>query len=275
MRKTLKKVFASATAALLALTAIVGVSDTKAQAAEFDPAGSYFATVGFQQSTTWIFHDECTSETLGLTGTELNGLNYETDVMQSGDDGTVKVDGEVKSVELKGNGTYTVSITGLNGILTADQTAEMTMIYLSTNLPADAKDKVTFSDVTLKLDNKTVTLPEKQFFKPETLEAGYTSLYLYDTYARDQGEYAECPSIVTPNDSIEITFTVAGFANDNPDAVAPAEDEATSDDAAASSSSSEAEDSDSSGSFPVVPIVVVAVVVVVVIVVVVVTRKKK
>lgn len=274
MRKTFKKVFASATAALLALTAIVGVSDTKAQAAEFDPAGSYFATVGFQQSTTWIFHDECTSETLGLTGTKLNGLNYETDVMQSGDDGAVKVDGEVKSVELTGNGTYTVSITGLNGVLTADQTAEMTMIYLSTNLPADAKDKVTFSDVTLKLDGKTVSLPEKQFFKPETLEAGYTSLYLYDTYARDQGEYAECPSILTPNDSIEITFTVAGFANDNPDAVAPAEDEATSDDAATSSSAAEDSDS-SSSSFPVVPVVVVAVVVVAVIVVVVVTRKKK
>ena len=223
MRKSLKKVAASALAAALALTVVVGVGNTASAApAAFDPAGEYYASIGFQQNNSWIFHNEVMDpDGLGLDGAKLKeaGLEYRTDVMQS-QDGEKKVDGTVTGAELKGNGTYTVKVEGLNGVMqSADSETKMNMIYLTTNLPADAKDKVTFSDVTLKMDGNTVQLPETQFFKPETLQQGYLSLYVMDDYAKGQGEYEDSPTVTNPNDSMEITFTISGFANDNPDAV--------------------------------------------------------
>lgn len=283
MRKSLKKLVAVASVAVMAMSMVAGVSTTKtakAAGAAFDPNGTYYAALGFQQSETWIFHDEVTSPTLGLEGTDTKeaGLDYKTDVMYSGDDGVAKLEGATcTGVELKGNGTYTVKVEGLGGKLTENANAKMTMVYISTNLPADAKDKITFSDVTWKMDGNTQSLPETQFFKPETLAGdatdgvGYTSLYLADTYAKGQGEYADSPEPLNPRDSMEITFTVSGFANDNPDAVAATE-APKEDPAASSSSSSSATDDASSSSLPIVPIAIAAVVVVVVVVVVV---KKK
>ena len=69
-----------------------------------------------------------------------------------------------------------------------------------------------------------------------------------------------------PNDSVEVTFTVSGFAKDDPDAK-----EATPTPAAKSNDKKD----DSKSSVPVIPIVVVVAVVVVAGVVVVVTSKKK
>lgn len=279
MRKLFKKVAASAMAAALALTVVASVGSTASAAKKvaFDPAGSYKAFVGFQQSGSWRFHDECTSETLGINGTDLAGNNYETDVLRSGENGIEKIDGVVEGADLTGNGTYTVKITDLNGSLTSvpDGTSpddmKITMVYLSTNLPADAKDKVQFTDVSLKVDGNEITLPETQFIKPETLDAGYTSLYLIDTYAKSQGEYADSPELaVAPNDSIEITFTISGFANDNPEAV-PATPTPEPTKAAEADSADEGGSSVNGG----VVAAVVAAVVVVAGVVVVVTRKKK
>lgn len=282
MRKSLKKLVAVATVGLMAMSMVAGVSATKtakAAGAAFDPNGTYHAALGFQQSETWIFHDEITSPTLGVNGTDTKeaGLDYNTDAMCSGDNGVAKLEGATcTGVELKGNGTYTVKVEGLGGKLTENANAKMTMVYISTDMPADAKDKVTFSDVTWKMDGNTQSLPETQFFKPETLAGdatngvGYTSLYLADTYAKGQGEYADSPEPLNPRDSMEITFTVSGFANDNPDAVAATE--APKADPASSSASSSSADDTSSSSLPIVPIAIAAVVVVVVVVVVV---KKK
>ena len=56
---------------------------------------------------------------------------------------------------------------------------------------------------------------------------------------KDKGEYVDCPSILTPSDSVKIVFTVSGVANDNPDAVeetpAPVEDTTSGDDASSAS----------------------------------------
>ena len=228
MRKSLKKVAASAMAAALALTVVAGVGNTASAApAAFDPNGTYKASIGFEQTGTWRHHGEITNEDNGLNGADVKkaGLNYETDVMRA-HDGLEKINGVVEGVELKGNGTYTVKIKDLNGALEEvpddcnSSDIKMSMVFLTTNLPADAKDKVQFSDVSFKVDGNTISLPEEQFFKPETLQKGYISLYVLDTYAKEQGEYPDSPELaMQPHDSMEITFTVSGFANDNPDAV--------------------------------------------------------
>ena len=44
-------------------------------------------------------------------------------------------------------------------------------------------------------------------------------LYQFDCVNTYQNEGYENPSILTPKDSVTITFTISGFNNDNPDAV--------------------------------------------------------
>lgn len=297
MKKSLKKVAASLLAATLALTVVAGMGSTadaakkskkakkaeKKAAAAFDPAGTYKAFVGFEQTGSWRFHGEVANDGAGLlNGNDLKeaGLNYETDVVRS-HEGTEKIDGVVEGVELKGNGTYTAKITGLNGSLETvpedvnSDDMKMSMVFLTTTLPADAKDKVKFTDVSFKVDGNEIALPETQFFKPETLEKGYLSLYMVDTYAKDQGEYDSPELAIPPHDSMEITFTVSGFANDNPDAVpatptpAPKQDDASS----ATSEDNDSEDGSSVNGGAIAGIV--GAVVIVAAIAVVVTRKKK
>ena len=296
MKKSLKKVAASLLAATLALTVVAGMGSTadaakkskkakkaeKKAAAAFDPAGTYKAFVGFEQTGSWRFHGEIANEGAGLlNGSDLEeaGLNYETDVVRA-HEGTEKIDGVVEGVELKGNGTYTAKITGLNGSLetvpedTSQDQMKMSMVFLTTTLPADAKDKVKFTDVSFKVDGNEIALPEKQFFKPETLDKGYLNLVMIDTYAKDQGEYDSPELAIPPHDSMEITFTVSGFANDNPDAVPATPTPAPKQDDASSATSEDDSEGGSSVNAGVIAGIVGAVVVVAAIAVVVTRRKK-
>lgn len=297
MKKSLKRIAASLLAATLALTVVAGMGSTadaakkskkakkaeKKAAAAFDPAGTYKAFVGFEQTGSWRFHGEIANEGAGLlNGSDLEeaGLNYETDVVRA-HEGTEKIDGVVEGVELKGNGTYTAKITGLNGSLESvpegcsQSDMKMSMVFLTTTLPADAKDKVKFTDVSFKVDGNEIALPETQFFKPETLEKGYINLVMIDTYAKDQGEYDSPELAIPPHDSMEITFTVSGFANDNPDAVpATPTPEPKKEDV----SSTVTDDDDNEGGSSVNPGVIAGIVGAVVVVAgiaIVVTRKKK
>lgn len=261
MRKSIQRVFSGVAAMALAMSVTAAAVPTGAQAAKakasFDPAATYHATIGFQQTGTWIFHDEYTSETLGKEGTDLDGCNYDTDVMQSGDDGTTKVDGTITGAEIKGNGTYTVKVEGLNNIMQSDDSeTKVSMVYISTDIPADAEGTLQFSDVSWKVDGVTQSLPDNYFFKPETKDAGYLSLYVQDTYAKDQGEYPDSPTIGNPKDSIEITFTISGMSQDNPDAQV-----ATS--SAAGSASTAADASTNSGNHTMIWVSIIAGIVVI------------
>ena len=284
LRKITSALAASTLALALATTMLPATADAatvvskegkKAAKAEFNPDNTYHAYFGLQQTETWIFRDEWYSETLGKTGTKLgDGNNFDGTLFQNGDDGSTPIQGAtVTDAEITGNGTYTVGVEGLNGCLTQNQSAVLSMIYVDTDVPVAAKDTFKISDVKLVIDNKTQTLPEKLFYNEEA--EGDSGLLRFDpvnTYQKDQGAYPDCPSVVTPNDSIKITFTVSGLSKDNPDAVeatptpAPKADDASSD--------SSDSDSKSSISAPVVVGIVVAVVVIAGVVVVV-TRKKK
>ncbi len=296
MRKTIKRAAAMLAACVMALTVTASVMPADVSAAklgpgakaakkaankEFDPSGTYHAYFGFQQSESWIFRDEWYSDTLGTKGKDLKKANLDYQggtLFQSGADGVTTVDGtQVTDAEITGNGTYTVSVTGLNGVLkSAPENAILRMIYVTTDIPFKAKDNpVTISNWKLKLDGSEVTLPEEIFYPDEYISK--CDLLRFDPiniYQKEKGIYADCPDIMPPNDSIEITFTVSGFDSDNPDAVeASGDDTATSDMATSDAAAGNTTSSSSSGSsVPVVPIVIVVIVVVVVVVVVV---KKK
>lgn len=290
MRKTLRKVAATASAIALAIavtaTAVpASVSANppskagkKAAKAEFDADGTYHAYFGFQEKGSWIFRDEWYSTTLGIDGSDMKGAGLDFSggtLFQSKDNKVTAIEGtQVQDAEIKGNGTYTVGVSGLNGCLDTQGSSEIavSMIYVDTDIPMKAKDNpVTISDVKLLCDGKEMTLPSDTFYPKEyTDESGLLRFDPMNAYQKDQGEYPDSPDItVVPSDSIQIQFTVSGFNSDNPDAVASADDAS----GASSDANTTSDATASKKSSPVVPIVIVVVVVAVVAVVVV--KKKK
>lgn len=266
-------------------SAAVSKEGEKAAKAEFDPNGTYHAYFGLEQTGSWIFRNPWYSDELGKTGTELSDDTPYESILRS-QEGVKKMDGTVTDAEITGNGVYTVGVEGLNNILkdaeTEDSTAVISMLFVSTDVPASAKDTFKISDWKLIVDGNEQTLPSEVFYNPEAEETCAVIRFdAVNTYMRDKGEYTDCPSILTPADSIKITFTVSGMATDNPDAVeateAPAEDEAPAGDNATSSTGSSSEDSssDNSGSSATTAVIVVVLVVVIAGVAVVVTKKKK
>ncbi|RKI41498.1 hypothetical protein D7V86_09185 [bacterium D16-51] len=294
MRK-LKKFAAGFAAAAIALTmvttmapsvanAAVSKEGEKAAKAEFDPNGTYHAYFGLEQTGSWIFRNPWYSEELGKTGTDLTEDTPYESILRS-QEGVKKMDGTVTDAEITGNGVYSVGVEGLNNILkdaeTQDSSSVISMLFVSTDVPASAKDTFKISDWKLILDGNEQTLPAEVFYNPEAEQTCAVIRFdAVNTYMKDKGEYADCPSILTPGDSIKIVFTVSGMAKDNPDAVeetpAPAEDDAAAGDNASSAGSDSDSDSSSDSGSSMVPIVVGVVVVVVVAgVAIVMTKKKK
>lgn len=291
MRKSLRKVAATLSALTLALavtatavptdvSAATSKAGKKAAKTEFDADGTYHAYFGFQQQGSWIFRDEWYSDTLGIDGSNMKkaGLTFDQGTLfQSSDDGVSTIDGtQVQDAEIKGNGTYTVGVSGLNSCLDpkGDSEIKISMIYVDTDIPMKAKDNpVTISDVKLLCDGKEVSVPSDPYYPEEYTDAsGLMRFDAMNAYKKDQGEYPDSPDMnVVPTDSIQIQFTVSGFNSDNPDAVAEAADTTSASNDA--NTTSDASTSDKKSSSPVVPIVIVVVVVAVVAVVVV--KKKK
>lgn len=290
MRKSIQKLIAVASASMMALALAVSIVPASAlaetskagkQAAkkEFDPAGTYHAYFGLQQSETWIFRDEWYSDTLGIDGKSLKDANLTFDqgtLFQSLNNVVSAVEGtKVTDAEITGNGVYTVKVEGLNGALTTNPDAVLAMIYVDTDIPMTAQgNPVTISDWKLKLDGNTQTLPAEVYYPFEyTSESGLIRFDAVNTYQKDQGDYPDCPSIVTPQDSIEISFKISGMAQDNPEAVEVTPEPVKSDDSDSKSDSDS--DSKSGGiSTPAVVGIVVVVIVIVAVVVVVVKKKK-
>lgn len=291
MRKSIKKLCALASASVLALTvAITAVPNTagatnvskagkEAAKKAFDATGNteYHAYFGMQQDQSWIFRDEWYAEENGLNGTKIpEGQKFEETVYKSGDAGNEVQSGKVYDAVIKGNGVYSVGVDGLAGILTQGETNDggrMMMLYCDTDIPTTAKDKVVISDLKLEIDGMEQTLPENVYYNEEAhAESNLLRFDPYNLYHKEQGQYPECPTIKTPNDSVRITFTVSGFDVDNPEAVeatpTPAADTAGSD-------SADSADSNNGGglSTGAVAGIVIAVVVVIAIIVVVVKRK--
>lgn len=295
MRKSIQKLIAVASAGVMALALAVSIVPTSVSAANvskagkeaakaaFDPAGEYHAYFGLQQSESWIFRDEWYAEENGLNGTALEkaGLKFDQGTLfKSGTDGNEAIEGTtVTDAVIKGNGVYTVKVEGLNGLLAQNEQenekAVISMIYVDTDIPMSAKDNpITISDWKLKLDGNTQTLPAEVYYPSEyTDESGLLRFDVVNTYQKDQGDYPDCPSIVTPQNSIEVTFTVSGMTNDNPDAVEATPEPVKSSSDSASSSSSSDSGSGGIGTAGVVGIVVVVIVIVAIIVVV--AKKKR
>lgn len=289
MRKSLRKISAAIASCALAMALTVGAVPNAADAAtkpqsskagvqagkaKFDPDGTYHAYFGFQQQTTWIFRDAWFNPSTGLDGKDLGDLNY-NGLLKSGDNGTEQVEGTtVTDAEITGNGTYTIGVSGINSALAdSDGTNNViSLIYASTDIPLSA-----IEDGTVKVTDVKMSIDGQEAFSGDPYineDTKLLKLYQFDCVNTYQNEGYENPSVLTPKDSVTITFTISGFNKDNPDAVEATPTPAADTSASSTASSSSSTDSGSGSSAGTVAVVVVVAVVVIAGVVVFVKKKK-
>ncbi len=236
-----------------------GEADASGDATTFDPAGSYNAYFGLQ-SPSWTYRDAWNSETTGI-GTETWG-----DYVINNDSGNTY--GKVTDAVVSGNGTYTVSLTDI-GTVFADEFADnvdgldkFRILMITTNIPKS--DEVKITDVKLIMDGKTVTTYEEAFLDPD--DEQYCKILVQNEWNADLKE--TLPFYNAPTESIEMQFTIEGFAADNPDAQPEVETPAKP------AATTAADDAEKDGNNNVVIIVVVVVVIIAVVVVALVLSKK-
>ena len=221
-----------------------------------DLDGVYHAYIGFQ-SPKYTFRNSWSGESGYGNGTP------EFDQVTGWADGEeVVIPGTFSDAEIKGNGTYSVAVNGLEfpdgEFVDEDSTVNgnMRLIFFSTDIPNTGE--ITISDVKLKIDGNEISDVNA---KVSEESINYLEVQLQNTYSDDIKTVGYYP---TPMTDMEITFTVSGFNYDN-DAPAATEEvtEAPKDDASDGAADTEASlvspaPQEKSGS-PVVIIVIVVV----------------
>lgn len=236
----------------------------EAPANEFDPNGTYHAYLGVQ-TPTWIFRNSYDDATYGKDSGCFDQLGFV-------DGDWIAQGGTFTDVEITGNGTYTVSLTGydfsgqFDGAAILGDEGLFNLLFVSTDLPVN--DEVVISNVVLKMDGKTITELESAFLDPDSKTV--QKVLLANIWNK---EITALPYYAAPTQSIEVSFDVSGFANDAVQAE-PEATEAPSTDAAAEATEAHAESSGSNTGL-IIGIVVAVVVVAAAAAGVVVAKKKK
>ena len=231
--------------------------EEEAPAASVDLDGTYHAYIGFQ-TPKFSFRNAFDDAAYGRdVAADIDYFNQVT-----GWDGNdaVTLPGTFTDAEIAGNGTYTVSVDGLefpDGEF-ADQEF-MNLIFLSTDIPNTGE--ITISDVKLTVNGSSVDLGGGPIVSPDSIN--YLNMLLQNIWNDEVGELGY---YAVPPTSMSITFTVSGFNYDaEAPAEAPADDAAPADNndtAPAPAEETTSNDAEKSGSNVVVIVVIVVVVVV-------------
>lgn len=203
-----------------------------------DLDGTYNAYLCFQ-TPTYSFRNNFDEPNYGRDAVGEDGTVYFMQVTGWDNDVAIKRPGEFKDVVIAGNGTYTVSVEGLDLTGDFDSQDHMNMIMLSTDIPNTGE--IVISDVSLKVDGKNIDLPEgSQNLNEESVN--YMQIQLQSTYNND---IAEIGAYNVPMTSMEITFTVSGFNYDKAEEAPAATETSVSSVAPASVSAAPAENTGS------------------------------
>lgn len=232
---------------------------------ELDKNGVYHAYFGIQTAN-WSFRNKFDDATYGIQSEEFKTISAVTDGVS-----TVKK-GTITDAEIKGNGTYTVSLTDFDF---DDASETLNLLFASTDIPNTGEIKIT--DVRIKMDGKTVYKDfTEAFLDPDS--KNFMCVMCINLWNADLKK-GELFAYNMPTQSVEIIFTVSGFDYDNPDAVAttpttaPAATVTPAADPSAETSAP-VEDGSSNTTLYIV-IAVIAVIVIAGVVVVVLKKKKK
>lgn len=251
MKQFMGKTLSSILLGVMTVTMLTTPSSAGAteKTAEVDLNGTYHARIGIQTcNKLWIVR----------YGYFDKGINedYQTDAdnkLVAKDAATkgTEYPGTITDAEIAGNGTYTVSIAD------ADFSGEtaISQLHIATDIPIN--DTIKFSNVTATInDKKIVSFDEGVLENEEKYLAGGMDVLLLNHWRSEliqtvakQGcsEDADNGWTLlqgTGADNIDLTFTVSGFAYDNPKAQAAKETKAPTTDTTNSESS---KDSESSG----------------------------
>ena len=225
---------------------------------EFDANGEFNVYIGVQTAA-YSFRNAW-NDSYGLGTPEFDQITG-----WNGNDEVVRT-GTISDAVIKGNGTYTVSLTGVDF---ADDAETLNLLFLST-------------DIKVKMGGKSVYDFDTAFQDPDTKD--YIKALLINTYNDGFKADNEFAYTLSAGMDIEVTFTVSGLAYDNPDAAASGDTAATEATSQSTETKSEAPETTaananaeaSNGGVSVgVIIAIVAAVVVVAAIVVVAVKKKK
>lgn len=187
-------------------------------------SSTYHARLGIQTADDlWItqmsYYDESQNETYG---TDLEHSLYCADSKGKKGDKLVAQPGQIDEVEIAGNGTYTVSITG------AEFSGETTIsqLHVATDIPVN--DSIRFTDVTARINDVTVAHFDEGFMEyEENYLTGGEVLLIFNHWRDDlKNELTQAGRAEDADngyrllkgqgqEKVEVTFTVTGFDYDN------------------------------------------------------------
>lgn len=251
------------TAGLTSIEVTFTVSGFSASAEEGEAAevpsvdlnGTYNAYFGLQ-TPTYSFRNAFDDATYGRDTEYFNQVTG-----WDSNNNAIKREGTFTDAVIAGNGTYTVSVSGLDLTGDFDSQDYFNLLFLSTDIPNTGE--ITISDIQLNVGGSNVDI--NPILSPDSVN--YVNMLIQNIWNDDVktiGYY------MVPPTEMSITFTVSGFAYDKAADEAPAATEAPAADTAAP-----AEDTASSSNTGLIIGIVVAVVVVAAVVAVVVVSKKK
>ncbi|MCM1056083.1 MAG: hypothetical protein NC517_00525 [Firmicutes bacterium] len=226
-----------------------------------DLNGEYHAYFGLQ-TPTYSFRNAFDDETYGRETEYFNQITG-----WDSENNAVVRPGTFTDAVIAGNGTYTVSVEGMDLSGDFDSQDYFNLLFLSTDIPNTGE--ITISDIKLDIDGRDVTIAP--ILSPDSVN--YINMLVQNIWndnVKEIGYYQVPPT------AMKMTFTVSGFAYDNASASAEEPAAPETPDAAPADTPAPAENSGSEGGVsPVVIVVIVVVVIAVIAVVAVVLSKKK
>lgn len=172
-----------------------------------DKMGAYNAYIWFQTDN-YTFRNTQTDATYGK---ESNPEIFAQITTWDADNNAQKNPGELVDVEIKGNGTYKVGVTGFSANSSTEGAAPYFRILgFSTDIPAD--ETIVFSDVKIKMDGKTVYTFNEAFMDPDDAKRGLHSVLAINEYNKELKADHEF-GYNFPSE-MWIEFTVSGFDYD-------------------------------------------------------------
>lgn len=220
MKKNRKKWIPIVMTGILVTGCMISPATANAKKKKVNLNGTYHAALGISTATDlWINRNAYYAKT--------PNKYYKTDqwkMLMSEDSETgepVEHKGDFTDAVIKGNGTYTVKLEK------ADFEGETTicMLHVATDIPVN--NKITFSNVSAKINDKTIVTFEEPYMEEEKQYlSGGMDIILMNHWREELVQQLSGRGIIengtngydlltgTGNDTVEITFTVNGFRYD-------------------------------------------------------------
>ncbi len=184
----IKKIIAAAAAAVVAVS-------TMAISAFAD---SYHAYLGVQTNPSWIFRNGWSDTTYGRD-------TYDSFDKLSKDGAPADIAGTFTDVEITGDGTYKVSLTGAN----LSDEEKFSLLFVSTDIPADSG--VSITNVKVIIDGQEKYTFAEGYIPEDT--GDYIQVQARNIWNDDLGKDEGLFAYTMPTDSVEMEFTVSGLGS--------------------------------------------------------------